>query len=153
MVFLVPGLLGFERFASFGYFADRVMAALRAGIEQHLEQPVPVIGVPIPAIASPRERQRMLTKTIADGLESLEQGTRLHVHLVGQSTVDVDANLLTDALPIGGGRWHDVDARAEAVRARIRTIVSGKQIVAGLLHSGSGFRDDQSSPCTAASRT
>src|SRR5690349_2801923 len=33
-VFLVPGLLGFENFATFTYFADRVAAALRAGLER-----------------------------------------------------------------------------------------------------------------------
>ena len=124
VVFLVPGLLGFERFSSFGYFADRVTAALRAGIEQHLDQPVPVFGVPIPPTSSLRDRQRTLMKTIADRLAVLEHGPRLRVHLVGHSTGGVDANLMTDAQPLGHPSWRDVDPRAEAVRARIRTVVS-----------------------------
>jgi pimeloyl-ACP methyl ester carboxylesterase len=124
-VFLVPGLLGFERFSTFSYFADRVVAALRAGLEQSLQQPVPVVAVPIPPTASLRERQSKLVKTLADRLHALEHGEQpLHVHLVGHSTGGVDADLLTYDHPVGGGVWADVDPRAPALRARIRSVVS-----------------------------
>jgi pimeloyl-ACP methyl ester carboxylesterase len=124
-VFLVPGLLGFENFSELAYFDDRLVAALRAGLEQSWEQPVPVVAVPIPPIASLRERQRKLVKTLADRLRALEHGHRpLQVHLVGHSTGGIDANLLTDEGPVGGGVWADLDPRAPELRARIRSVVS-----------------------------
>src|ERR1700712_640346 len=36
VLFLVPGLLGFESFSSFRYFGDRVVAALRSGLEARI---------------------------------------------------------------------------------------------------------------------
>jgi pimeloyl-ACP methyl ester carboxylesterase len=125
VVFLVPGLLGFERFSTFSYFADRVVAAMRAGLEQAWKQPVPVIAVPIPPTASLRERQNKLMKTLADRLHTLEHGHRpLHVHLVGHSTGGLDADLLTHERPLTGGHWTDVEPRAPSVQARIRSVVS-----------------------------
>ncbi|HKP58230.1 MAG TPA: hypothetical protein VJV78_15995 [Polyangiales bacterium] len=124
-VFLVPGLLGFENFSTFSYFADRVVAALRAGLEQSWLGPVPVLPVPIPPTASLRERQRRLVKTLADRLHSVEHGhTPLSVHLVGHSTGGVDANLLTHDRPLGGGTWADIDPRAPELRQRIRSVIS-----------------------------
>jgi hypothetical protein len=124
-VFLVPGLLGFENFSTFTYFADRVVAALRAGLEQSWLGPVPVLAVPIPPTAGLRERQRRLVKTLADRLHSVEHGhTPLQVHLVGHSTGGVDANLLTHDRPLGGGSWADIDPRAPELRERIRTVIS-----------------------------
>ena len=130
-VFLVPGLLGFDHFANFGYFADRVAAALRAGLEQTCEQPVPVIALPIPPTASLYHRQRMLVRSLADRLHALEHGQRpLQVHLVGHSTGGLDANLLTDDKPLREREsdpdqtWGDIDPRAPALRDRIRSVVS-----------------------------
>ncbi|HKU43475.1 MAG TPA: hypothetical protein VJR89_35175 [Polyangiales bacterium] len=123
-VFLVPGLLGFENFSTFSYFADRVVAALRAGLEHTWLGPVPVLAVPMSPIASLRERQRLLVKTLADRLHAVEHGhSPLHVHLVGHSTGGVDANLLTHDRPIGGGSWADIDARAPELRERIRSVI------------------------------
>lgn len=124
-VFLVPGLLGFERFASFGYFADRVAAALRTGLEQAWDQPVPVVALPIPPTASLLERQRRLVRTLADRLHTLEHEYQpLSVHLIGHSTGGVDCNLLTHDAPLGAASWDEVDPRARALRSRIRTVVS-----------------------------
>jgi pimeloyl-ACP methyl ester carboxylesterase len=124
-VFLVPGLLGFENFSTFRYFGDRVVAALRAGLEQRLGQAVPVIALPIPPTASLAERQKRLVRTLADRLHALEHGqTPLSVHLVGHSTGGLDANLLTQREPVGGGQWSDVDPRAFELQARIRTVIS-----------------------------
>jgi pimeloyl-ACP methyl ester carboxylesterase len=124
-VFLVPGLLGFENFDTFSYFADRVTAALRAGLEQTFLGPVPVIAVPIPPTASLRDRQRMLVKTLADRLHAYEHGGRpLTVHLVGHSTGGVDANLLTNEYPLAAPSWEDLDPRAPELRKRIRSVIS-----------------------------
>jgi pimeloyl-ACP methyl ester carboxylesterase len=124
-VFLVPGLLGFENFDTFSYFADRVVAALRSGLERSWGGPVPVLAVPIPPTASLRDRQRTLIKTLADRLHALEHADRpLTVHLVGHSTGGVDANLLTHAYPIEAPSWEDLDPRAPALRARIRSVIS-----------------------------
>lgn len=125
VVFLVPGLLGFERVSTFAYFADRVVAALRASLEQILGQPVPVIAVPIPPTASLRTRQARLVKTLADRVHSLEHGyEQVQVHLVGHSTGGVDVDLLTHEQPLGGGRWSDLDSRVPALHAKLRSVIS-----------------------------
>lgn len=133
-VFLVPGLLGFETVSTFSYFADRVVATLRAALEIKLGQSVYVVPVPIPPTASLAARQTQLVKTIAARLHSLEHGHRpLDVHLVGHSTGGVDANLLTDEQPlpleVGQGEliprtWESLDARAPELCRRIRSVIS-----------------------------
>jgi pimeloyl-ACP methyl ester carboxylesterase len=124
-VFLVPGLLGFENFSSFRYFGDRVVAALRSGLEARLGSRVPVVALPIPPTASIAERQRHLVRSLADRLHRLEHGHKaLKVHLVGHSTGGVDANLLTHARPRGASSWSEIDSRAGILRDRIRSVVS-----------------------------
>jgi|GEM_PF-1576858 len=128
-VFLVPGLLGFENFSSFRYFGDRVVAALRSGLEARLGSRVPVVALPIPPTASIAERQRHLVRSLADRLHRLEHGGQhghkaLKVHLVGHSTGGVDANLLTHARPRGASSWSEIDSRAGILRDRIRSVVS-----------------------------
>jgi len=124
-VFLVPGLLGFENFSSFRYFGDRVVAALRSGLEARLGSRVPVVALPIPPTASIAERQRHLVRSLADRLHRLEHGHKaLKVHLVGHSTGGVDANLLTHARPRGASSWSEIDSRAGILRERIRSVVS-----------------------------
>jgi len=124
-VFLVPGLLGFENFDTFSYFADRVTAALRAALEQAFLGPVPVVAVPIPPTASLKDRQRVLVKTLADRLHAFEHGAKpLSVHLVGHSTGGVDANLLTNEYPLEAPSWEDIDSRAPELRQRIRSVIS-----------------------------
>src|SRR5688572_27650089 len=73
VVFLIPGLLGFESFTTFSYFEDRVAAALRAALEQAWQEPTAIVPVPIPPTASLRVRQRMLMETMADRLQVLER--------------------------------------------------------------------------------
>ncbi|HTU57982.1 MAG TPA: hypothetical protein VMF89_06105, partial [Polyangiales bacterium] len=124
-VFLVPGLLGFENFSSFRYFGDRVVAALRSGLEARLGSRVPVVALPIPPTASIAERQRHLVRSLADRLHRLEHGHKaLKVHLVGHSTGGVDANLLTHARPRAASSWSEIDSRAGILRDRIRSVVS-----------------------------
>jgi pimeloyl-ACP methyl ester carboxylesterase len=124
-VFLVPGLLGFENFSSFRYFGDRVVSALRSGLEARLGSRVPVVALPIAPTASLAERQRVLVRSLADRLHRLEHGHKaLKVHLVGHSTGGVDANLLTHARPRGASAWSEVDSRAGVLRDRIRSVIS-----------------------------
>lgn len=124
-VFLVPGLLGFESFSSFRYFGDRVVAALRSGLEARSGSRVPVVALPIAPTASLAERQRQLVKSLADRLHLLEHGHKaLKVHLIGHSTGGVDANLLTHARPRGAAAWSDLDSRANVLRDRIRSVIS-----------------------------
>ncbi|HEX2676232.1 MAG TPA: hypothetical protein VHM19_06315, partial [Polyangiales bacterium] len=66
----------------------------------------------------------------------------LHVHLVGHSTGGVDANLLTHELPLGGGKWSDLDSRAPALIDRIRTVVS-----IGSPHQGACLARDPAARC------
>lgn len=125
VVFLVPGLLGFERFSTFGYFADRVMAALRAHLELCWGQQVQVIAVPIPPTASLAERQRRLLKTMADRIQALGYSLdNVELHLLGHSTGGVDADLLTAEAPLDASNWTALDPRAPALVARIASVVS-----------------------------
>ena len=133
-IFLVPGLLGFETFSTFSYFADRVAAALRSALEVKLGRTVYVIPVPIPPTASLAARQAELVKTIAGRLQSLQNDLgRLEVHLVGHSTGGVDANLLTNEQPLALATpsgtevprtWLSLDARAAELRKQIRSVIS-----------------------------
>jgi len=127
-VFLVPGLLGFDSIATFSYFAERVVAALRASLELASERPVPVLALPIPPTASLRDRQRQLVASITHRLQALERGLPrpLRLHLVGHSTGGLDANLLLLDAPLDthNTRASHLHPRAAALRERIDSIVS-----------------------------
>jgi hypothetical protein len=90
-VLLVPGLLGFNRFASFSYFADRVVTALRVGIESHVRRPVLVVPVSTLPAAPLAQRQTALFENIAELRRRFSTIER--VHLVGHSTGGLDAYL------------------------------------------------------------
>src|SRR5437868_6795920 len=79
LVFLVPGFLGFERFGNFGYFADRVTAALRACLEDRLNRPVYVVPVPILPTGSFAQRQSALLKTLVNRMDAFENVDRVHL--------------------------------------------------------------------------
>jgi pimeloyl-ACP methyl ester carboxylesterase len=118
-------LLGFDQVSSFSYFADRVVAALRASLEQALDGPVPVIAVPIPPTLSLAARQRALVRTLANRVHAIERGNgRVSVHLLGHSTGGLDANLLTAEQPRECGDWADIDPRAEELCSRIRSVTT-----------------------------
>jgi pimeloyl-ACP methyl ester carboxylesterase len=125
VVFLVPGLLGFENFSTFRYFSDRVTAALRAGLEQRLGTPVPVVALPTAPTASLAVRQQMLVRAIADRSDMLQLGDRpFSVHLIGHSTGGLDANHLTCTRPLAAASWSELDRRAPALLERVRSVVS-----------------------------
>jgi|HubBroStandDraft_1064217.scaffolds.fasta_scaffold34279_2 pimeloyl-ACP methyl ester carboxylesterase len=99
-VLLVPGLLGFNRFASFSYFADRVATAIRVGVEARTGRPVLVAALGTLPAAPLAQRQLALFENIenlARGVPSIER-----VHLVGHSTGGLDAYLAVCDLALSG---------------------------------------------------
>src|SRR5580692_7477620 len=90
-VLLVPGLLGFNRFASFSYFADRVATAIRVGVETHTRRPVLVTPLSTLPSAPLVQRQAALFQNIAKLARRYPSIER--VHLVGHSTGGLDAYL------------------------------------------------------------
>ncbi len=130
-VALVPGFFGFDHRGEDTYFADRFVAALRAGLEARGISGIPVVSVSTLGIASLRRRQDDL---LAE-LEALETPTphlpRLNGprawHLVGHSTGGVDAALLLRDGPLADGadgttygsstwgKWSDLVGRIRSV--------------------------------------
>jgi hypothetical protein len=105
VVVLVPGFMGFGRFASLYYFAERVLAAVRGALETRLPSPVPVVGVQTDPVGSLFSRQRILLAELARLRDRI--GPPVAFHLVGHSTGGVDAELLTCTLRLareGGER-------------------------------------------------
>lgn len=123
VVFLIPGLLGFERFAAFSYFADRVVAALRASLEQLWGQSVWVVPVPVPPTSSLETRQRHLARALVGALSERAQLPE-DVYLVGHSTGGVDAHLLAAQAPIAGGSWERLSPQLPALLKRLRKVVT-----------------------------
>lgn len=123
VVFLIPGLLGFERFGAFSYFADRVVAALRASLEQLWGDSVWVVPVPVRPTASLAARQLELASALVQPVQELAELPE-HVYLVGHSTGGVDAHLLAGASPIAGGSWQQLNPRAPDLLNRLRKVVT-----------------------------
>src|SRR5436309_12333993 len=133
VVVLVPGLLGFTRFGGFYYFADRLIAVLRGLLEEPLGYPVPgVPGATLPT-DSLRHRQGSLVQNLAGICEKLS-GVE-HGLLVGHSTGGVDAQLLACTKSFDG---HAVDKKANAVRKKIRSVVT-----ISAPHYGTGLADSR----------
>jgi pimeloyl-ACP methyl ester carboxylesterase len=130
-VALVPGFFGFDHRGDSTYFADRFVAALRAGLEARGRPGVPVVSVSTLGIASLRRRQ----DDLLGELEALETPTKDQPrlrgprawHLVGHSTGGVDAALLLRDAPLadgahgttfgssGWGKWSDLVGRIRSV--------------------------------------
>ncbi|HKU44183.1 MAG TPA: hypothetical protein VJR89_38745 [Polyangiales bacterium] len=118
LVVLVPGFLGFSRTGGYYYFADRVSACLRGGLESALRRPVPVV----PTCTLPMDhlvaRQQYLMHELRHIVARLGQVRR--IHLVGHSAGGVDAQLVTCDRPLDAERWSADDER---VRDRIASVV------------------------------
>jgi pimeloyl-ACP methyl ester carboxylesterase len=99
-VLLVPGLLGFNHFASFSYFADRVITAIRVGVEGRIGRPVLVAALGTLPAAPLAQRQLALF----DNIESLTHRfpSIERIHLVGHSTGGLDAYLAVCDVPLSG---------------------------------------------------
>src|SRR5438309_11763433 len=92
VIVLVPGFLGFSRFGGFYYFADRLVAVLRALLEEEVERPVAVVPCTVLPTNALADRQgdllHYLHRLSAEKLKDVER-----LHLVGHSTGGVDAQL------------------------------------------------------------
>jgi pimeloyl-ACP methyl ester carboxylesterase len=99
-VLLIPGLLGFNRFASFSYFADRVATAIRVGVESHAGRPVLVAPLSTLPAAPLAQRQAALFENIANLSHRYPSIER--VHLVGHSTGGLDAYFAICDTPLSG---------------------------------------------------
>lgn len=124
LVFLIPGLLGFDNFAAFSYFADRACAALRAGLEARLGVRIDVVPLPIPPLDSLAQRQAHLLRTLMSRAYEFSPERPPNVHLVGHSTGGVDTWLLTRSVPLAAPSWEDLDRRAPAFLAAVRSVIS-----------------------------
>jgi pimeloyl-ACP methyl ester carboxylesterase len=99
-VLLIPGLLGFNRFASYSYFADRVATAIRVGVESHTGRPVLVAPLSTLPAGPLTKRQGALFENIANLSRRYPSIER--VHLVGHSTGGLDALLALCDTPLSG---------------------------------------------------
>ncbi|MDD9940616.1 MAG: hypothetical protein OXU20_06095 [Myxococcales bacterium] len=118
LVVLVPGFLGFSRTGGYYYFADRLSAALRGGLETALRRPVPVVPactLPLDHLAA---RQQYLMSEVR-GIIDRAGGVK-RVHLVGHSAGGVDAQLATCDQPLASDRWGADDER---LRDKIASVV------------------------------
>jgi len=124
IVFLIPGLLGFETFAGFSYFADRASAALRAGLESRLGTAIRVVPLPVAPLDSLADRQRHLVRTMAARAAAVSPHRTPAIHLIGHSTGGVDATLLTSDTPLSGKNWQDLERRAPALLNSIQSVIT-----------------------------
>jgi hypothetical protein len=119
VVLLLPGFFGFDRFATFYYFADRVSATLRGHLEAQTGSPFPVI----PLATGPADGLAVRQRTFLDALKQIDRqlGGVSRIHLVGHSTGGLDADLLLAERPLDGARWSADD---RALRDRIASVTT-----------------------------
>jgi hypothetical protein len=110
-VALVPGFLGFDHKSSYSYFGDRLVAGLRAALEEELDERIPVVPTSTLPIASLADRQARLLHD----LRKLEVGDDKHAglgprawHVIGHSTGGVDAAMLLRSSPLVNGEQGSV---------------------------------------------
>lgn len=120
VVFLLPGLLGFERAGNFSNFADRVVSALRTHLEGRTQRSIPVIPLPSFSTTTFAERQRELLAAMAQKLGGHTDLAR--IHLLGHSVGGVDAYLLACERPLSGVPWSVIDPHGLA--AKVRSVIS-----------------------------
>src|SRR5260221_10923959 len=116
-VALLPGFLGFGHFGGFYYFADRVASALRGALELSTGRSIPVIPFSTLPTSALQGRQESLLGALTR-LDTILGGVERYP-LVGHSAGGVDAFLLTQDQPFGGG-----PADPREVRKRIRSVIT-----------------------------
>ncbi len=118
---LVPGFLGFSRFGGFYYFADRLVAVLRAILEAQLDRAVAVVPCTVlPTDALAARQQDLVAYLGRLRRERLPDVERLH--LVGHSTGGVDAQLLACETRLDGSAWSATDRETLAGLTTVVTI-------------------------------
>lgn len=120
IVFLLPGLLGFERAGNFTNFADRTCGALRSQLEARLRTQVPVIPLGSLETTTFAARQKQLLEILSRQLEAHPDAQR--IHLVGHSVGGIDAFLLSCRDALGGAAWSKIDPRS--VRSKLCSVTS-----------------------------
>jgi len=131
VVVLVPGFLGFapgrsarlRRSGSSGLRDEdsRVAGVLRAALEAHCGLPVPVVTLPVTRAINLATRQRCLLRQL-EALDGALRGVR-QFHLIGHGPGGVDAELLTESLPLkAGATWNDLDPTH--LRERVASVLT-----------------------------
>ncbi len=123
VVVLVPGFLGFARFGTLYYFDPRMIAGLRAALEERRGTKVPVIPCAAPPTSGLEKRQRhlgaYLRRLLGERLRGVER-----LHLVGHSSGGVDAVLLACRARLSGEPWEREDATFRDKLASVTTLAA-----------------------------
>jgi len=122
LVLLLPGFFGFTRISGLYYFAERVAAALRGGLDMCLGQPVPVVPLTTLPAGSLGERQESLLQQLRALIK--RTGKKPRLHLIGHSTGGVDAYLLACERQVDGAPWTADQDEARRQLASITTVSS-----------------------------
>jgi alpha-beta hydrolase superfamily lysophospholipase len=122
LVLLLPGFFGFTRISGLYYFAERVAAAIRGGLQTYMGRPVPVVPLSTLPSGSLRERQESLLLQLSALIKRTRGKPRLH--LLGHSTGGVDAYLLTCERRISGAPWTADHDEVRQQLASITTVAS-----------------------------
>jgi pimeloyl-ACP methyl ester carboxylesterase len=122
LVLLLPGFFGFTRISGLYYFAERVAAAIRGGLDMCLGQPVPVVPLTTLPAGSLHDRQESLVQQLRALLK--RTGRKPRLHLIGHSTGGVDAYLLTCERQAAGAQWTAAQDEARRQLASITTVAS-----------------------------
>jgi triacylglycerol lipase len=122
VVFLLPGFFGFDRFATFYYFADRASAALRGHLEAQLGGPVPVI----PLATGPADGLSLRQQCFLDAIEQLDArfGGIRRIHIFGHSTGGLDGELLLCRQRVDGKPWTRSQRELRGRIASVTTIAA-----------------------------
>jgi len=122
LVLLLPGFFGFTRISGLYYFAERVAAAIRGGLDTYMRRPVPVVPLSTLPAGSLRERQESLLLQLRALVK--RTGGKPRLHLLGHSTGGVDAYLLTCERQVSGSPWTAAHDEVRRQLASITTVAS-----------------------------
>jgi hypothetical protein len=122
LVLLLPGFFGFTRISGFYYFAERVAAAIRGGLDMYTRRSIPVVPLSTPPAGSLCDRQDALLAQIHALTTRIGGAPRLH--LLGHSAGGIDAYLLTCERRASDAPWTDVHDQVRRRIASVTTVAS-----------------------------